>query len=155
MLSKCVTAHCSEMRSNWEAEYYIIMLVWWWQVRRAAASAQYCCKWVLILKKSLSYLILENWCISYLKFKLGAAEVGPLLLPKVVRFNYEGNVDAGRKRLLQDLQERFDAVPLGTTHIHDDSEAMFTDLLAGMDGGQREWEELKDQGREGKRGGRV
>lgn len=98
--------------------------------------------------------ILENWRVFfYLKFKFGAAEVGPLLLPKVVRFNDEGNVDAGRKRLLQDLQKRFDAVPLGATHIHDDGEAMFTNLLAGMDGGQREWEE--DQGREGGRGGRV
>lgn len=64
-------------------------------------------------------------------------------------------MDAGRKRLLQDLQKRFDAVPLGATHIHDDGEAMFTNLLAGMDGGQRKWEELKDQGREGERGGRV
>lgn len=97
------------------------------------------------------YFISENCCVSYLKFKLGAAEVGPLLLPKVVRFNYEGNVDAGRKRLLQDLQKRFDAVPLGAAHIHDDGEAMFAHLLAGMDGGQREWEELKDQGRAGGR----
>lgn len=91
---------------------------------------------------------MENWCISYLKFKLGATEVGPLLLPEVVWFNDEGDVDAGRKRLLQDLQKRLDAVPLGAAHIHDDGEAMFTHLLAGMEGGRREWEELKDEGRE-------
>lgn len=90
-------------------------------------------------------------CFSYLKFKLGAAKIGPLLLPKVVRFNDKGDVDAGWKRFLQDLQKRFDAVPFGATHIHDDGEAMFTHLLAGMDGGQHEWVELKEEGREGKR----
>lgn len=84
---------------------------------------------------------------SYLKFKLGAAEVGPLLLPKVVRLNYEGDVDAGGKRLLQDLQQRLDAVPLGAAHIHDDGEAMFTHLLAGRDAGRRQWEEFKGRGR--------
>lgn len=80
---------------------------------------------------------------SYLKFKFRAAEVGPLLLPEVVRFDDEGDVDAGREGLLQDLQERFDAFPLGAAHINDDCEAMFTHILAGMDGGQREWEDLK------------
>lgn len=111
-----------------------------------AASAQNCCSYPK--ENTLLYRI----GVSYLKFKLGAAEVGPLLLPKVVRFNDEGDVDAGWKRLLQDLQERFDAVPLGAAHIHDDGEAMFTHLLAGMEGrGQREWEESKDEGREGER----
>lgn len=88
---------------------------------------------------------------SYLKFELRAAEVGPLLLPEVVWFDNEGDVDAGGKRLLQDLQQRLDAVPFGAAHINDDREAMFTHLLAGMDGGRREWEELKR--REGRGGG--
>lgn len=91
---------------------------------------------LLLILKTLNSLY--RFGVSYLKFKLGAAEVGPLLLPKVVRFNNEGDVDTGWKRLLQDLQKRFDAVPLGAAHIHDDGEAMFTHLLAGMDGGQRE-----------------
>jgi len=42
-------------------------------------------------------------------------------------------VDAGRERLLQDLQQRLDAVPLGATHVNDDREAMFAHLLAGME----------------------
>lgn len=41
---------------------------------------------------------------THLKFKLGAAEVGPLLLPEVVWLDNEGYVDAGRERLLEDLQ---------------------------------------------------
>lgn len=67
----------------------------------------------------------------YLKLKLGAAEIGPLLLPEVVRLDDESDVDARRERLLQDLQQRLDAVPLGAAHVHDDREAMFTDLVAG------------------------
>lgn len=86
---------------------------------------------------------------SYLKLKLGAAEVGPLLLPEVVRLDDEGDVDAGRKGLLQDLQQRLDAVPLRATHINDDREAMFTHLLAGMYGGQSEWEGWDGKRREG------
>lgn len=41
-------------------------------------------------------------------------------------------MDAGWKRLLQDLQQRLDAVPLGAAHVHDDREAMFTHLLAAV-----------------------
>lgn len=48
-------------------------------------------------------LSVENLCASYLKLKLGAAEVGPLLLPEVVWLDDEGDVDAGWKGLLQDL----------------------------------------------------
>lgn len=96
-----------------------------------AASDQNCI-YFLSYKHSIHCI---RFGVSYLKLKLGAAEVGPLLLPKVVRFNDEGDVDAGWKRLLQDLQKRFDAVPLGAAHIHDDGEAMFTHLLTGMDGG--------------------
>lgn len=47
--------------------------------------------------------IVENLYASYLKLELGAAEVGPLLLPEVVWFNDEGDVDAGWEGLLQDL----------------------------------------------------
>lgn len=67
-------------------------------------------------------------------------------------------MDAGWKRLLQDLQQRLDAIPFGAAHINDDREAMFTHLLAAMDGGRWEWEELKRReggrmrGREGQRG---
>lgn len=88
---------------------------------------------------------------SYLKFELRAAEVGPLLLPEVVWLDDEGDVDTRWERLLEDLQQRLDAVPFGAAHINDDREAMFTHLLAGMDGGRREWEELKR--REGRGGG--
>jgi len=84
---------------------------------------------------------------SHLKLELGAAEVGPLLLPEVVRFDDEGDVDAGRERLLQDLQQRLDAVPLGAAHINDDREAMFTHLLAGVDGGRRGVGGNKEEGR--------
>lgn len=83
---------------------------------------------------------------SYLKFEFRAAEVGSLFLPEVVRLDDEGDVDAGRERLLQYLQQRLDAVPLGAAHVNDDREAMFTHLLTGMDGGRREWEELKRTG---------
>lgn len=38
-----------------------------------------------------------------LKFKLGTSKVSPLLLPEVVRFDDECDVDAGRKRLLKYL----------------------------------------------------
>ncbi|PWA33628.1 hypothetical protein CCH79_00007474 [Gambusia affinis] len=48
---------------------------------------------------------------------------------KVVWLDDEGNVDARRERFLQDLQQRFDAVPLGATHVHNDSEAMSGHLL--------------------------
>lgn len=41
-------------------------------------------------------------------------------------------MDAGWKRLLQDLQQGLDAVPLGATHINDDRKAMFTHLLTAM-----------------------
>lgn len=41
--------------------------------------------------------------VTYFEFKLGAAEVGPLLLPEVVGLDDEGNVDARRERLLKDL----------------------------------------------------
>lgn len=84
---------------------------------------------------------------SYLKLKLGAPKVGPLLLPEVVRFDDECDVDARREGLLQDLQQRLDAVPLGAAHVNNDSEAMFTHLLAGTgkDGGRRAWEELKEK----------
>lgn len=77
---------------------------------------------------------------SYLEFKLGAAEVGPLLLPEVIRLDDESYVDAGGEGLLQDLQQRLDAVPLGAPHVNDDREAMLTHLLTGTDGdgGQRE-----------------
>lgn len=71
---------------------------------------------------------------SHLELELGAAEVGPLLLPEVVRFDDESNVDAGWERLLQDLQQRLDAVPLGAAHINDDREAMLTHLLTGTEG---------------------
>lgn len=42
--------------------------------------------------------------VTYLEFKLGAAKVSPLLLPEVVGFDDEGNVDARWERLLKDLQ---------------------------------------------------
>lgn len=66
----------------------------------------------------------------YLKLELGTAEVGPLFLPEVVGFDDERDVDAAGERLLQDLQQRLDGVPLGATHVHDDREAMFTYVLA-------------------------
>lgn len=93
----------------------------------------------LFLSKTSKYSITASntGSTSYLEFKLGAAEVGPLLLPEVVRFDDERDVDAGRERLLQDLQQRLDAVPLGATHVNNDREAMFTHLLAGMDRGWR------------------
>lgn len=75
----------------------------------------------------------ENLRESHLKFELRASKVGPLLLPKVVWFDDESDVDAGRKRLLQDLQQGLDAVPLGAAHINDNREAMLTHLLAAMD----------------------
>ena len=74
--------------------------------------------------------ITNTFNITYLKFKLGAAKVGPLLLPEVVGLDDEGDVDARRERLLQDLQQRLDAVPLRTTHVHDNCEAMSGHLLA-------------------------
>lgn len=93
----------------------------------------------LFLSKTSKYSITASntGSTSYLEFKLGAAEVGPLFLPEVVRFDDERDVDAGRERLLQDLQQRLDAVPLGATHVNNDREAMFTHLLAGMDRGWR------------------
>lgn len=66
---------------------------------------------------------------TYLKFKLGAPEIGPLFLPEVVWFDDEGDVDAGREGLLQDLQKRLDAVPLRASHVNDDREAMSAHLL--------------------------
>ena len=66
----------------------------------------------------------------HLKFKLGAAEVGPLFLPEVVWLDDEGNVDTRREGLLKDLQQRLDAVPFRTTHVHDDREAMSGHFLA-------------------------
>lgn len=68
--------------------------------------------------------------LTHLKFKLGAAKVGSLLLPEVVWLDDEGDVDTRRKRLLEDLQQRLDAVPLRTTHVHDNCEAMSGHLLA-------------------------
>lgn len=68
--------------------------------------------------------------VTHLKFKLGAAEVSPLLLPEIVWLDNESDVDTRRKRLLKDLQQRFDAVPLRTTHVHNDCEAMSGHLLA-------------------------
>lgn len=55
-------------------------------------------------------------------------------------------MDAGREGLLQDLQQRLDAVPLGATHVNDDREAMFTHLLAGTDGEGGQREELAGNG---------
>lgn len=88
-----------------------------------------------VIKKSSQRAGMKlKYCVivvaSYLKFELRAAEVGPLLLPEVVWFDNEGDVDAGGKRLLQDLQQRLDAVPLRTTHVHNDCEAMSGHLLA-------------------------
>lgn len=71
--------------------------------------------------------------VTYLKFKLGAAEVGPLLLPEVVGLDDEGNVDARWERLLKDLQQRLDAVPFRATHVHNDREAMPRHFLAKRD----------------------
>ena len=68
-----------------------------------------------------------------LKLKLGAAEVGPLLLPEVVGLDDEGDVDTGGEGLLQDLQQGLDAVPLGAAHVHDDREAMSRHILAGRE----------------------
>lgn len=57
------------------------------------------------LYRNIRYKInLTLYVVTHLKFKFGAAKVGPLLLPKVVRLNDEGNVDAGWERLLKDLQ---------------------------------------------------
>lgn len=75
-------------------------------------------------------IIKSTWCITHLKFKLGAAKVGPLLLPEVVWLDDESNVNTRREGLLKDLQQRFDAVPLRTTHVHNDCEAMSGHLLA-------------------------
>lgn len=66
----------------------------------------------------------------HLKLELRAAKVGSLLLPEVVGFDDECNVDAGWERLLQDLQQGLDGVPFGASHVHDDGESMSTDLLA-------------------------
>lgn len=38
--------------------------------------------------------------IHYLKFKLGAAKVSPLFLPKVIRLDYQCNVNATWKGFL-------------------------------------------------------
>lgn len=38
-------------------------------------------------------------------------------------------MDTRRERFLKDLQQRLDAVPLRTTHVHDDCEAMSGHLL--------------------------
>lgn len=62
--------------------------------------------------------------VTNLEFKLGAAKVSPLLLPEVVGFDDECNVDARWERLLKDLQQRLNAVPFRTTHVHNDREAM-------------------------------
>lgn len=72
--------------------------------------------------------------ITYLEFKLGAAEVCPLLLPEVVGLDNEGNVDARWERLLKDLQQRLDAVPFRATHVHNDREAMPRHFLAKREG---------------------
>lgn len=77
----------------------------------------------------LKGLLFCNKSITHLKFKLRAAKIGPLLLPEVVWFYDEGNVDTGRERFLQDFQQRFDAVPLRTTHVHNNCEAMSGHLL--------------------------
>ena len=63
-------------------------------------------------------------------------------------------MDAGRERLLQDLQQRLDAVPLGAAHVNDDREAMFTHLLAGMDGRSAGGVGGINEKREERRGGR-
>ena len=68
---------------------------------------------------------------THLELELGASEVGAVLLPEVVRLDDEGHVDAGGERLLQDLQNRLDAIPLGAAHVHDDREAMSGHILAG------------------------
>ena len=67
--------------------------------------------------------------VTHLKFELGAAKVGSLLLPEVVWLDDESDVDTRRERLLKYLQQRLDAVPLRTTHVHNDCEAMSGHLL--------------------------
>lgn len=68
---------------------------------------------------------------SYLKFKFRAAKISPLFLPKVVWLDYQCNVNAAGKGLLQDLQQRLDGVPLGPTHVHDHREASLADFFTG------------------------
>lgn len=65
----------------------------------------------------------------YLKFKFGAAKIRPLFLPEVVGLDYQGYVDAARKGLLQDLQQRLDGVPLGAAHVHNHCEPSLADFL--------------------------
>ena len=65
----------------------------------------------------------------HLKDELGAAKVGLLLLPEVVRLDDEGHMDLGGKGFLQRLEEGLDEVPLGAPHIDDDGEATFANVL--------------------------
>lgn len=65
-----------------------------------------------------------------LEGELGAAKVGLLLLPEVVRLDDERHADLGREELLQRLEQRLDELPLGAAHVDDDGEAAFAHVLA-------------------------
>lgn len=66
---------------------------------------------------------------SYLKFKFRTAKIRPLFLPKVVWLDYQCNVNAAGEGLLQYLQQRFNGVPLGPTHVHNHREATLADFF--------------------------
>lgn len=66
---------------------------------------------------------------SHLKDEFGTAKISFLLLPEVVRFDDQGNMNLSRKGFLKGLQQRLDQVPFGSPHINDNSESSFTDIF--------------------------
>jgi hypothetical protein len=67
--------------------------------------------------------------VPHLKDEFGAAKVGLLLLPEVVRLDDEGHMDLGGEGFLQRLEEGLDEIPLGAPHVDDDGEATFANVL--------------------------
>ena len=66
----------------------------------------------------------------YLKFVFLTSQTSSLLLPEVIGLDDVGRVNGGGEVLLKDFEDGLDEGPGRTSHVDDDGEAQFPDIVA-------------------------